>query len=131
MAPNTISWGWWRQVNTPMPVLSPEALFCAHTHGAHSAAHHFCGEAAFAHLLEHLGHLGVLAKELIYILHCCAAACGDAFAAGAGDDFVVAALLGSHGVDDGFKARELLFIDILRGLLKAGEGADGGEHFEI
>ena len=43
---------------------------------------------------------------------------------------MVAALLGGHRVDDGFKARELLFVDALRGLLHAGEGADGGQHLE-
>ena len=110
--------------------LSPEALFAAHAHGADAAAHHVAGQAAFAHLLEHLGHLGVLAEEIVYVLDLGAAAVGDALAAGAGDDFVVAALFGGHGVDDGFEARELLFVDVLRGLLQAGEGADGGHHLE-
>ena len=111
-------------------VLSSEALFLAHAHAAQAAAHHFCGHAAFAHLLEHFGHLGVLAEEIVYVGNLGAGAFGDALAAGAADDFVVAALLGGHRVDDGFKARELLFVDVLRGLLQAGEGADGGQHFE-
>ena len=44
--------------------LPPEALFAAHAHGAQAAAHHVAGQAALAHLLEHLGHLGVLAEEI-------------------------------------------------------------------
>ena len=38
--------------------------------------------------------------------------------------------LRGHGVDDGFDAGELAFVDVLGGLLHAGEGADGGEHLE-
>ena len=38
--------------------------------------------------------------------------------------------LGGHGVDDGFDAGELAFVDVFDGLLHAGEGADGGEHLE-
>ena len=52
-----------------LQILPPEALFGAHAHAAQAAAHHFAGHAAFAHLLEHLGHLGVLAEELVYVLH--------------------------------------------------------------
>ena len=37
---------------------------------------------------------------------------------------------GGHGVDDGFDAGELAFVDVVGGLLHAGEGADGGEHLE-
>jgi len=59
-----------------------------------------------------------------------AGAVGDAFAAGAVDEFVVLALLVGHGVDDGLDAGELGLVDVFGGLLHAGEGADGGEHFE-
>ena len=62
-------------------------------HAGHAAAHHLPGQAAFAHLLEHFAHLRVLAEELVYVLHGGAGAGGDALAAGAGDDFVVAALV--------------------------------------
>src|SRR5208337_4136555 len=55
---------------------------------------------------------------------------GDALAARAGDDFVVAAFLGGHGVDDGFETNELFFVHVLRGLLEAGEGADRRHHLE-
>ena len=69
----------------------PEALFAAHAHGAEAAAHHLCAQAAFAHLLEHLGHLGVLTEEVVDVLDFGAGALGDTLAAAAGDDFVVAA----------------------------------------
>ena len=105
-------------------------MFAAQAHAGHAAAHHLCGHAAFAHLLEHLGHLGVLAEEVVDVLNLGAGAFGDALAAAAVDDLVVAALLVGHGVDDGFEARELLFVDVPGGLLHAGEGADGGEHLE-
>ncbi len=69
-------------------------------------------------------------RRLLTSCTCGAAAGGDALAAGAGDDLVIAALLGGHRVDDGLQARELLFIHILRGLLHSGEGADRGQHLE-
>ena len=109
--------------------LSAEFLAGAH-HAAHAAAHHLLGQAAFAHLLEHLAHLRVLAEEHVDVLHAGAGAGGDALAARAGDDLVIAALVRGHGVDDGFEADELLFIHILRGLGHSGEGADAGEHLE-
>ena len=71
-----------------------------------------------------------MAEELVYILDLRAGAGGDALAASAADDFVVAALLGGHRVDDGLQARELLLIDVAGGLLHAGKGADGREHFQ-
>ena len=63
-------------------------------------------------------------------MHCGAAAGGDALAAAAVDDGGVAALLVGHGVDDGFYAAELFFVDRAGGLLHAREGADRGEHLE-
>ena len=83
------------------------------------------GEAAFAHLLKHFAHLGVLAEELVDVLHTGAGAGGDAFAARAGDDFVVASLEWRHGADDGLESDELLFVDLTGSLLKTGEGTDG------
>ena len=53
------------------------------------------GHAAFAHLLEHLAHLGVLAEEIVYVLNLGAAALCDALAAAAGDNFMIAALEGN------------------------------------
>src|SRR5579863_5820324 len=86
---------------------------------AEAATHHLLHQAAFADLLEHLAHLGVLAEELVHILHRGAGACGYALAAAAGDDLVIAALLGGHGIDDGLDADELLFVDLRRCLLEA------------
>src|SRR5579871_1405692 len=91
--------------------LPAEALFSSKSHAAEAAAHHLAGHSASAHLLEHFCHLRVLAQELIYVLHAGAAAGCDAFAARTGDDFVIEPFFGGHGVDDGFEAHELLFID--------------------
>src|ERR1039458_9654597 len=43
---------------------------------------------------------------------------------------MIAALPWRHGVDDGFEARELLFVDLTRGLLQSGEGADRWHHLQ-
>src|SRR5260370_35670781 len=45
-------------------------------------------EAGFAHLLEHLLHLGILTKKLVYFLNAGAGAAGNALAAAATGDFV-------------------------------------------
>lgn len=87
---------------------------------------HFASAAT--HGFEHFGHLGVLFQEVVDVGDLDAGAEGDALAAAAVDDGGVAALLGGHGVDDGFYAGELLFVDAGGGLLEAGEGAYGGEH---
>jgi len=86
--------------------------------------------SAAAHGFEHFGHLGVLAEEVVNLLHRGAASCGDAFAAAAVDEVGVLALFVGHRVDDGFNAGELAFVDVLRSLSHALEGADGGEHLE-
>ena len=109
-------------------MLPPEALAAAHL--AHEPLLHFGHATARAHALEHFAHLGVLAEEIVDLLDGGAGAEGDALAAAAVDDGGVAALLGGHGVDDGFNAAELLFVDVARGLLQALEGADRGQHLE-
>ncbi len=80
--------------------------------------------------LNILRHLGVLAEEVVDLLDGGAGAGGDAFSAAAVDEVGVAALLVGHGVDDGFDAGELGFVDVFGGLGHAGEGADGGEHLQ-
>ena len=50
-------------------------------------------ETRFAHLLEHLLHLRVLAKQVIHFLHGRARSAGDAFAAVAVDDFMMIAFV--------------------------------------
>jgi hypothetical protein len=85
---------------------------------------------AAAHGFEHLSHLGVLAEEVVDLLDGGTGAAGDALAAASVDEFVVAALAGGHGVDDGLDAVELLLVHVLGGLRHAGEGADRGEHLE-
>lgn len=107
--------------------LSSESLFALHL--AHHALLGFDAASA-ADRFEHFAHLGVLAEEVVDLLDRCAGAGGDAFAAGAVDEFVVLAFLVGHGVDDGFDAGELRFVDVFGGLLHAGEGADGGEHLQ-
>jgi len=67
-------------------VLSPE--FLASLHLAHHALLGF-DAAASAHGLEHLSHLGVLAEEVVDVLHGGAGAFGDALAPVAVDDLVV------------------------------------------
>src|SRR5712692_4991601 len=62
-------------------------------------------------LLHHLAHLHVLLEDLVDLLHGGAAAFGDALAALAVDDVVVAAFLVGHGIDDGFEALELALVD--------------------
>jgi len=47
------------------------------------------------------------------------------------DEFVVAALAGSHGVDDGLDAVELSLVDVLDGLRHAGEGPTEGSILRI
>ena len=86
--------------------------------------------SAAAYGLEHFGHLGVLAEEVVDLGDFDAGAEGDAFAAASVDDGRVLPLLSGHGVDDGFDAGELAFVDVFCGLAHAGEGADGGEHLE-
>ena len=78
-----------------------------------------------AHHFEHFAHLGVLLEEIVDLLDGGSGAGGDAFAAAAVDEFVVAAFAVCHGVDDGFDAGELAVVDLLGGLGHAGEGADG------
>ena len=98
-------------------------------HLAHHALLGFEAAAAADHF-EHLAHLGVLAEEVVDLLHASAGAVGDAFAAGAVDDLVVLALAVGHGVDDGLDAGELPFVDVFGGLGHAGEGADAWQHLE-
>src|ERR1035441_3891719 len=105
------------------------AEFLAGLHLGHEALLGF-EAAAGAHGLEHFAHLGVLAEQVVDVLDGGAGAAGDALAAAAVGDLVVAAFLGGHGVDDGLDAVELAFVDVLYGLLHAGEGADGREHLE-
>jgi uncharacterized protein YjlB len=57
--------------------------------------------------LKSLEHLGVLADEVVNLLHGGVGAEGDALAAAAVDDGGVVALPAGHGVDDGFDAGEL------------------------
>src|SRR5271165_1542321 len=85
-------------------------------------------EAGLAHLLEHLLHLRVLAKQIVYFLHGRAGAAGDAFAAVAVDDFMMVAFVRGHRIDDGLDAVDLLLVDIVGGLLQAGERSDRGQH---
>src|SRR5262249_38668879 len=97
----------------------------------HSRKLHPCqlsSEAGFAHVLEHLSHLGVLAEELVDFLDSGARSAGDAFAAAAVDDLVMLALVLRHGVDDGFHARELRIVDVVGSLLHVGERPDRGQH---
>jgi len=107
--------------------LPAEFLFAAHL--AHEALLHFDAATA-AHHLEHFAHLGVLAEEVVDVLDRGSAAAGDALAAVAVDDLVVETLFLRHRVDDGFDAVELAFVDVFDGLLHAGEGADGRQHFQ-
>ena len=108
------------------PKLSAELL--ATLHLGHHALLGFHAASSADHF-EHLSHLGVLAEEVVDVLDGGSGAAGDAFAAVAVDDLVVEALFLGHGVDDGFDAGELAFVDVLGGLGHAGHGADGGEHF--
>jgi len=107
--------------------LPAEFLFAAHL--AHEALLHLDAATA-AHHLEHFAHLGVLAEEVVDVLDRGSAAAGDALAAVAVDDLVVETLFLRHRVDDGFDAVELAFVDVFDGLLHAGEGADGRQHFQ-
>ena len=68
--------------------------------------------AALSHRFEHFAHLHVLAQHLIYFLHAGSGATRDTLAAAAGDQFVIFSLGRGHGVDDGFNAGELFFVDI-------------------
>ena len=105
--------------------LSAEALF-----GLHLLHHALLGfeAGAGAHGFEHFAHLGVLAEEVVDLLHGGSGAAGDALAAASVDDLVVASLAGGHGVDDGLDAVELLLVNVVDGLRHAGEGADRGQH---
>ena len=67
------------------PWSAPEFLSTLHL--AHHALLGFDAAAA-AHGLEHLAHLGVLAEEVVDVLHGGAAAAGYALAAVAIDDLV-------------------------------------------
>lgn len=83
---------------------------------------------AGAHGFEHFAHLGVLTEEVVDLLNGGSGAAGDALAAAAVDDLVVAALLSGHGVDDDLDAVELALVDVVDGLGHAGKGADRGQH---
>src|SRR5207237_2969872 len=85
-------------------------------------------EAGFAHLLEHLFHLGILTKKIVYFLNAGAGAAGDALAAAAGDYFVVIALVHGHRTDNGLDTVDLFFVDVVSGLLQAGKWSDSGKH---
>src|SRR5262249_10607979 len=85
------------------------------SHSWHLHAGQSPRETWFAHLLEHLFHLGVLAEQIIYFLHGRTGASGNAFAAAAINHFVVFTLVRRHGVDYGFDAVDLLIIDLIGG----------------
>src|ERR1700730_10101269 len=89
---------------------------------------HSAGETWFAHLLEHFFHLSVLAKQVVDFLHAGSGAAGNAFAAAAGDGFVMIALVSGHGVDDGLDAVDLLVINLVSRFLQAGKRADTWQH---
>src|SRR5216684_3743320 len=74
-------------------------------------AFHFAAGGHGAVLLHHGAHLQVLLEDGVDVLDGGATALGDALAAFAVNDVVVAALLVCPGVDDGFDARELAFVD--------------------
>src|SRR5207244_4379551 len=67
-------------------------------------------EQILAHGLHHLPRLIKLPEQLIDLLDAGAAPTGDAFAPPAVDNFVVVALLGSHGVDDGLDVDKFFLI---------------------
>ena len=72
-----------------------------------------CLRQAAAHGFEHLGHLGVLAEEVVHVLRGSAGASGDALAAAAVDKVGVQILLVGYGVDDGPDTGELGVVDVL------------------
>ena len=78
--------------------------------------------------LHHFTRLRVLLQQIVHVLHAGAAALGDAAAARTVDEHVVAALFGSHGVDDGDHAPDLRFVDL--GVLQIFERADLRHHFQ-
>src|SRR6266849_893946 len=92
-------------------------------------AFHFGAGGHGAVLLHHGAHLEVLLEDGVDVLDGGAAALGDALAAFAVDDVVVAALLVGHGIDDGFDARELALVDF-RILGKILERTQLGEHVD-
>src|SRR5215831_11139408 len=94
-------------------------LHSRHLHSGESSR-----EAFFAHIFEHLLHLGVLAQEIVYFLDRGARASGNAFAAAAVDYLMMIALVHRHGVDDGFNPIHLLFVYLVGGFLEAREWAD-------
>src|SRR6266849_9335688 len=85
-------------------------------------------EARLPHLLEHLFHLRVLAKKIVYFLHGRPRSAGDTLAAVAVDHFMMIALVRRHRIDDGLDAVDLLLVDIIGGFLQAGEWTDRGQH---
>src|SRR5260370_3551977 len=85
-------------------------------------------EAGLAHLLEHLLHLGILTKKIVYFLNASAGAAGNALAAAAVDDFVVIALVHGHRTDNGLDTVDLFFVDVVGGFLQARKRSDAGKH---
>src|SRR6266404_3508975 len=85
-------------------------------------------EAGLAHLLEHFFHLSVLTEQVVDFLHAGAGAAGNAFAAAAVDGLVMVAFVSGHGIDDGFDAVDLLFVNFVGGFLQAGKRSDTGQH---
>src|SRR4029077_12660757 len=71
---------------------------CGHTtnyslHARHLHSRQSPREAGLAHLLEHLLHLRILAKQIVHFLDGRTRSAGDAFAAVAVDDFMMIALV--------------------------------------
>src|SRR5438128_11520997 len=98
---------------------------------SHSGQLHPCHparEAAFAHLLEHLSHLRILAEKIIDLLHGGSRTTGNSLTAAAVDHFVMQALVLSHRIDDRFDASDFLLVDIAGGLLQSGGGANDGKN---
>ena len=75
-------------------------------------------ETLLAHVSEHLFHLSVLAEQVVDFLNRRPRAAGDAFAPAPVDHFVMIPLVPRHGIDDGFHAIDLLFVDLVRRLLQ-------------
>src|SRR5580765_4124972 len=90
-------------------------------------AFHFCASGHGAVLLHHGAHLHVLLNDGVDVLHRGAAAGGDALAALAVDQIVIAAFGIGHGVDYGFNLLKATFVNlgVLGNILQR---ADFGEH---
>ncbi|VTR70866.1 hypothetical protein DESC_870022 [Desulfosarcina cetonica] len=76
-------------------------------HAATQPAH-----AAFIDFLHHFHHLRIIFEQAVNILNTRTAAGGNAFAAAAVDNRVLAALLGRHGIDDGLDVHQLLLVHL-------------------